>query len=225
MLIAVRKINACKLPTSTIEWSNYAKYNPSAFCDDLRDIPWDDVLKERNVNTAWSNWKELFLNVCDRHAPYKRKIVWGVKCPWLTGETKSLWINGTFSNEKQEGLELRWTGMPIGDYEIKCQITLGMKNVAIVGMKFRKILIALKPFGKQLRKFFQARKASQRVKIEEGHTTTTTSFICMTKQTHTVLQKLCLGINITTQGNYVTLIIICHEHQNKLKYILWIVYW
>ncbi|CAH3172957.1 unnamed protein product [Porites lobata] len=75
MLIAVRKINACKLPTSTIEWRNYAKYNPSAFCDDLRDIPWDDVLKERNVNTAWSNWKELFLNVCDRHAPYKRKIV------------------------------------------------------------------------------------------------------------------------------------------------------
>ena len=54
---------------------------------------------------------------------------------------------------------------------------------------------------------------------------TTTSFICMTTQTHTVLQKLCLGIKITTQGNYVTLIIICHEHQNKLKYILWIVYW
>ena len=75
MLIAVRKINACKLPPRTIECRNYAKYNPSAFCDDLRDIPWDDVLKERNVNTAWSNWKELFLNVCDRHAPYKRKIV------------------------------------------------------------------------------------------------------------------------------------------------------
>ena len=45
----------------------------------------------------------------------------------------------------------------------------------------------------------------------------------MTIQTHTVLQKLCLGIKITTQGSYVTLIIICHEHQrhqNKLKYIL-----
>ena len=50
-------------------------------------------------------------------------------------------------------------------------------------------------------------------------TTTTTSFICMTIEAHTVLQKLCLGIKITTQGNYVTLIIICHEHQNKLKYI------
>ena len=43
-------------------------------------------------------------------------------------------------------------------------------------------------------------------------------FACI--QAHTVLQKLCLGINITTQGNYVTLIIICYEHQNKLKYIL-----
>ena len=49
---------------------------------------------------------------------------------------------------------------------------------------------------------------------------TTTSFICMTIQAHTVLQKLCLGVKITTQGNYVTLITIFHEHQNKLKYIL-----
>ena len=31
--------------------------------------------------------------------------------------------------------------------------------------------------------------------------TTTTSFICMTIQAHTVLQKLGLGIKITTQGN------------------------
>ena len=50
-----------------------------------------------------------------------------------------------------------------------------------------------------------------------AHYMTTMSIICMTIQTHTVLQKLCLGIKITTQGNYVTLIIICHEHQNKLK--------
>ena len=42
----------------------------------------------------------------------------------------------------------------------------------------------------------------------------------MTIQTHTVLQKLCLGIKITTQDNYVTLTIICDEPQNKLKYIL-----
>ena len=60
--------------------------------------------------------------------------------------------------------------------------------------------------------------------VNSPRSMTTTSFICMTIQAHTVLQKLFLGIKITTQGNYVTLIIICHEHQNKLKYILRIVY-
>ena len=42
----------------------------------------------------------------------------------------------------------------------------------------------------------------------------------MTIQAHAVLQKLFLRIKITSRSNYVTLIIICHEHQNKLKYIL-----
>ena len=41
----------------------------------------------------------------------------------------------------------------------------------------------------------------------------------MTIQAHTVLQKLYLGIKMTTQGNYVAMIIICHEQQNKLKYV------
>ena len=39
----------------------------------------------------------------------------------------------------------------------------------------------------------------------------------MTIQAHTVLQKLFLGIKIAKQG--MQLLIICHEHQNKLKYI------
>ena len=60
----------------------------------------------------------------------------------------------------------------------------------------------------------------QTLPLPSATTTTTTSFTCMTIQTHTVLQKLCLGLRITTQGNYVALIIICHEHQNKLKYNL-----
>ena len=54
--------------------------------------------------------------------------------------------------------------------------------------------------------------------ISQHHQQQRALFACI--QAHTVLQKLCLGINITTQGNYVTLIIICYEHQNKLKYIL-----
>ena len=58
--------------------------------------------------------------------------------------------------------------------------------------------------------------------ISEGSATTTTSFIGMTIQAHTVLQKLFLRIKITSWGNNVALIMICHEHQNKLKYELYI---
>ena len=160
MLIAVRKINTCKLPPRTIECRNYAKYNPSAFCDDLRDIPWDVVLKERNVNTAWSNWKELFLNVCDRHAPYKRKIVRGVKCPWLTGETKKLMNQRDFFLRKaRSGAEVDWNAywrlLDQGSNKIWNEKRRYHRN------EIQGNLDSPKPFGKQLRTFFRARKASQ----------------------------------------------------------------
>ena len=63
---------------------------------------------------------------------------------------------------------------------------------------------------------------SMQMTISEGSTTTTTTFIGMTIQAHTVLQKLFLRIKITSWGNNVALIMICHEHQNKLKYELYI---
>ena len=36
------------------------------------------------------------------------------------------------------------------------------------------------------------------------------------------IAKAILRIQITSYGNYVTLVIICHEHQSKLKHIWWI---
>ena len=74
--------------------------------------------------------------------------------------------------------------------------------------------------GDTLPDIFTAISIHRKRNFRHSEATTTTSFICMTIQAHTVLQKLLLGIKITSQGNYVTLIIICHEHQNKLKYIL-----
>ena len=47
---------------------------------------------------------------------------------------------------------------------------------------------------------------AQSNRMERSHSellTTTTGFICMTIEAHTLLQKLFLGIKITTQGNYV----------------------
>ena len=176
-----RKINACKLPPRTIECRNYAKYNPSAFCDDLRDIPWDDVLKERNVNTAWSNWKELFLNVCDRHAPYKRKIVRGVKCPWLTGETKKLMNQRDFFLRKarRSGAEVDWNAYR----RLRNQVSNKIRNEKrrYHRNEIQENLNSPKAFWKAIKKVFPSKKGNsacpESIKTEEGHTITDKSTI------------------------------------------------
>lgn len=71
--------------------------------------------------------------------------------------------------------------MPIGDYEIKCQIKSGMKNVAIIGMKFRKNLNSPKAFWKAIKKVFPSKEGNsacpESIKTEEGHTITDKSTI------------------------------------------------
>ena len=221
MLIAVRKINACKLPTSSIEWSNYAKYNPSAFCDDLRDIPWDDVLKERNVNTAWSNWKELFLNVCDRHAPYKRKIVRGVKCPWLTGETKKLMNQRDFFLRKarRSGAEVDWNAYR----RLRNQVSNKIRNEKrrYHRNEIQENLNSPKAFWKAIKKVFPSKKGISACQ-DRGGTYNNNNELYLHDQTNTYSIAKAMFRN---QNYDITLTIICHEHQNKLKYILWIVYW
>ena len=90
MLIVVRKINTNKLPPLTIECRNFSNYGQQVFCEDLENCCWNDVLNEKESSSAWMKWKRLFLSVCNKHAPVRRKIVRGVKCPWLQAATKKL---------------------------------------------------------------------------------------------------------------------------------------
>lgn len=105
------------------------------------------------------------MNVSDRHAPYKRKIVRGVKCPWLTGETKKLMNQWDFFLRKarRSGAEVDWNAYRRLRNQVSNKIRNEKRRYHDRNEFLRKILIALKPFGKQLRKFFQARKATQRV--------------------------------------------------------------
>ena len=54
MLISVRKINNFKEQPRVIKCRNYAKYDPTIFCSDLKKVPWDSVLSSTNVDEAWS---------------------------------------------------------------------------------------------------------------------------------------------------------------------------
>ena len=89
MLVVVRKINAGKLPPRSVECRNFSNYDHMTFIEELKKCSWDDVYSERDVNSAWSKWKELFLSVCNKHAPIGHKVLRGIICPWLTSANKS----------------------------------------------------------------------------------------------------------------------------------------
>ena len=78
MLVVVWKINAGKLPPRSIECRNFSKYDQMTFIQDLEKCSWDDVYSERDVNSPWSKWKELFLSVCNKHAPIRHKVLRGL---------------------------------------------------------------------------------------------------------------------------------------------------
>ena len=77
----------------------------------LENCCWNDVLNEEEVNSAWLKWKVLFLSVCNKHAPVRRKIMRGVKCPWLQAATKKLMNERDFVLRKamRSGSEVDWS--------------------------------------------------------------------------------------------------------------------
>ena len=87
LLVVVRKINVGKLPPHSIECRNFSNYDQMTFTEDLKKCSWDDVYRERDANSAWSIWKELFLSVCNKHAPIRHKVLIGIIYPWLTSTT------------------------------------------------------------------------------------------------------------------------------------------
>ena len=111
LLVVVRKINAGKLPPRSIECRNFSKYDQRTFIEDLEKCSWDDVYSERDVNSAWSKWKELFLSVCNKHAPIRHKVLRGIICPWLTSATKKLMNerDSFLRKARKTGSEVDWS--------------------------------------------------------------------------------------------------------------------
>ena len=52
--------------------------------------PWHLVHLEDNPNRAWEIWSRLFLEICDFHAPKRKRKVRNNYAPWLTPEIKRM---------------------------------------------------------------------------------------------------------------------------------------
>ena len=84
----IRKINCQRTKPRKVVSRNFSKYSHEAFQRGLAFVSWDDILKEINVNAAWSAFKELFQKVLNKHAPIVERTVRGRDLPWLNNAIK-----------------------------------------------------------------------------------------------------------------------------------------
>ena len=64
----------------------YKRFDEELFKQDVAKQPWHTIEGMTFIDSAWTRWKSLFLEVCDRHAPYKSMTVRGIRTPWVTDE-------------------------------------------------------------------------------------------------------------------------------------------
>lgn len=93
MVYCIRKLNWMKVPTDVKVFRNYAKYDSSKLCEELRGVAWDDQNDSSgtsivDVNELWATFKSSFLNVSDGHAPLIQKCVRGLDTwKWMNSQS------------------------------------------------------------------------------------------------------------------------------------------
>ena len=80
----MRKAIKLRLPARTISTRSYVNFDDAAYGDDISSVPWSSVEAFDSADDAWAHFKQLFLELEDRHAPYKTKTVRGRPSPWVS---------------------------------------------------------------------------------------------------------------------------------------------
>ena len=74
--------------TSTITHRNLRKFNLQSFRNDTASHDWDHIHNLSNPNDIWSEWKNSFLEIVDKHAPLRKLRVRGRSSRWIASELK-----------------------------------------------------------------------------------------------------------------------------------------
>ena len=90
LIHAIRKLCIPKGKPKIVESRRFRNFNTDSFRADLNLAPWQLVNLESNPNSAWEIWSRLFLEICDFHAPKRKRKIRNNYAPWLTPELKRL---------------------------------------------------------------------------------------------------------------------------------------
>lgn len=67
----VMKKNNRKFTPRRVRKRNFAKYNVTAYKNDLAGQNWNSVYKEQDDNNAWNSFKTVLKAVMDKHASFR----------------------------------------------------------------------------------------------------------------------------------------------------------
>ena len=90
LIYAGRKNITIKRQSKIIEARSYRHFNETKFAADLQDINWDPVGTADSPDQGWDKFVDLFLPVCDKHAPIKRIKVSDQQPTWITNDYLNL---------------------------------------------------------------------------------------------------------------------------------------
>ena len=86
-----KKFKCVSQPEKTILCRNFHTFSVDSFCDDLASIQWREVYECTEPNDAYSKFHNIFLEICDKHAPIEEKTIGKSKKrnnPWITKSIK-----------------------------------------------------------------------------------------------------------------------------------------
>ena len=103
LIYAIRKLNCIpKTRTQTsVEYRNFKNFNAESFLSDLYILPWTEIDNKENVDAMWECWKSLFVQVLDKHAPFKtRRVRKRGSVPWINKDVRKKLFERDFLKRK-----------------------------------------------------------------------------------------------------------------------------
>jgi hypothetical protein len=98
-----RKLSIPKGKPKLIETRQFRHFNSTDFQSNLRQA-FSNFNHYTDPNLAWLQWKEVFLQIADQHAPLRLRKVKSEYTPWLTNEIKNMSYHRDYLKKKAVSL-------------------------------------------------------------------------------------------------------------------------
>ena len=86
LIFCVLKSACPKAPGRSIQYRAYKNYSKANFVNELKEINWETVENDPDINAAVNKWNALFTKTANHHAPLKQTRLKGVSHPWMNSQ-------------------------------------------------------------------------------------------------------------------------------------------